>query len=254
MGVDEALLEFAQRSVYDATLRLYAWEPACISLGFGQPYSDVDIEKIRSRGWGVVRRITGGRAILHTDELTYAVIGKPEGEHLKGDILQSYLQISKALLTALRSLGLEVEAKENFRGGTQEDKNPICYETPGAFEITVGGKKLVGSAQSRRSYGVLQHGSLPLGGEIARITQGLHYLDDEARAAAANRLNSKAITVETALGQTVDWETAASAFEKAFEESLDVSLEEGELGGEEARRAEELVGSKYRQMEWLQRI
>src|SRR5512133_1650859 len=84
MAVDEAILEFAARGEVLPTLRLYAWEPACLSLGYAQPASDVDLEALRSHGWEMVRRPTGGRAILHTDELTYSVSGPQNEPRLTG--------------------------------------------------------------------------------------------------------------------------------------------------------------------------
>ena len=75
MAVDEAILEHIHRGESQPTLRLYAWEPACLSLGHAQSFADVDMKRVKERGWEVVRRVTGGRAILHTDELTYSVTG-----------------------------------------------------------------------------------------------------------------------------------------------------------------------------------
>src|SRR5690349_459450 len=78
MAVDESILEHIGRADSKPTLRLYGWQPACLSLGHAQPFSDVDIDSLEGQGWEVVRRLTGGRAILHTDELTYSVTGGPE--------------------------------------------------------------------------------------------------------------------------------------------------------------------------------
>src|SRR5512137_863075 len=84
MAVDEAILEPIGRGESLPTLRLYAWSPPCLSLGVAQAYADVDLVRLRSRGWDVVRRITGGRAILHTDELTYSVVGPADHPILTG--------------------------------------------------------------------------------------------------------------------------------------------------------------------------
>ena len=84
------------------TLRLYAWEPACLSLGHAQPFADVDMARLKAHGWDVVRRVTGGRAILHTDELTYSVTGSAEEPVLAGGVLESYNRLAQALLFAIR--------------------------------------------------------------------------------------------------------------------------------------------------------
>src|ERR671922_1361006 len=113
MAVDEAILENAGRGESLPTLRLYAWVPACLSLGHAQPFADVDTTRLKQRGWDVVRRATGGRAILHTDELTYSVTGSAEDPVLAGGVLESYNRLAQALSLAVKDLGLPVEMKES---------------------------------------------------------------------------------------------------------------------------------------------
>ncbi|HEX9617401.1 MAG TPA: hypothetical protein VGA03_08280, partial [Anaerolineales bacterium] len=96
MAVDEAILEAVGRGQADPTLRLYAWSPPCLSLGYAQPSSDVDLPQLHALGWDLVRRPTGGRAILHTDELTYAVIAPLSEPRLAGSVLESYQSLSQA--------------------------------------------------------------------------------------------------------------------------------------------------------------
>ncbi len=249
MAVDEAILEACGRGDSPPTLRLYAWEPACLSLGYAQPVGDVDLERLRARGWELVRRPTGGRAVLHVDELTYSVIGPPDDPRLAGTVLESYNRLAAALVEALRLLGLPVEVQERS-GSPNRAPNPVCFEMPSTYEITIGGKKLVGSAQARRREGVLQHGSLPLTGDLTRILQALHFPDEEARRRAGERLLARATTVETALGRRVTWEEAATVFESAFRSVLSLNLEPGLLSESEARRAEELAAQKYVHPDW----
>lgn len=256
MAVDEAILEHIHSSRQNRalpTLRLYAWAPACLSLGHAQPFADVDTLRLNRHGWDVVRRATGGRAILHTDELTYSVTGSAADPVLAGGVLESYNRIAQALLLALRNLGLPVEIKE---GKTSDSAipNPVCFEVPSTYEITVAGKKLIGSAQARKKEGVLQHGSLPLTGDLSRICQALVFEDEPARAGAAQRLLARATTVESALGGAVTWDMAARAFVEAFEAQLGICFEPGELSASEVRRAEELVREKYAHPSWTERV
>lgn len=253
MAVDEAMLEHIGRHESLPTLRLYAWEPACLSLGSAQPYADVDEVRIKERGWEVVRRPTGGRAILHIDELTYSVTAPADEPRLVGSVLESYNRLAGALLQAVQSLGLRVEMKEGV-GGNHNSLNPVCFEVPSAYEITVQGKKLIGSAQARRKEGVLQHGSLPLKGNLARITEALIYVDETDRLNAANRLYERAATVESVLGRKVSWEDAAQAFINAFEDKLSLRLQEGVLSESEQKRAEKLVHEKYSHPGWMKRV
>lgn len=253
MAVDEAILEHAGRGDSLPTLRLFAWEPPCLSLGHAQPFADVDMARLQTRGWEVVRRLTGGRAILHTDELTYSVTGPADEPHLVGSILESYNRLAGALLAAVHDLGLPVEMKED-KADASGQTNPVCFEVPSTYEITVGEKKLIGSAQARRKDGVLQHGSLPLTGDLTRICQALVFPDQATRETAMQRLLARATTVESALGQAVDWETAKQAFVRAFEAQLGLSLEEMKLSESELSRAEELVLEKYAHPSWTERI
>ena len=208
---------------------------------------------IDRRGWGLVRRPTGGRAILHTDELTYSVVGPAEDPILAGSVLESYNRLAKALLRAVQDLDLPVEMKEGV-GRVSNAANPVCFEAPSTYEITTNGKKLVGSAQARRKDGVLQHGSLPLTGDLARITEALSFADDAAREDAAKRLLARAAPAESALGRAVAWETAARSIVRGFETELGIRFERGELSTKEKSRTDELVREKYAHPSWMERL
>ena len=253
MAVDEAVLESIGRGEALPTLRLYAWAPACLSLGVVQPYADVDAARLKARGWEVVRRITGGRAILHTDELTYSVAGPADHPILAGSVLESYSRIARALLAAVRALELPVEMKEG-KADESGKTNPVCFEVPSTYEITVDGKKLIGSAQAHRRDGVLQHGSLPLTGDLTRICQTLVFKNEAAREDASKRLLARAATAESALGRAMAWETAAHSFVRAFETELGIQFERGELSKKEISRTAELVREKYAHPSWTERV
>ena len=255
MAVDEAILETVGCGKAPPTLRLYAWEPPCLSLGYAQRAADVDLEALRLRGWDLVRRPTGGRAILHTDELTYAVIAPHDEPRVAGSILDSYQRLALALLEALELLQVPAHTEEkNTLPERHNPIGPVCFEVPSSWEITIDGKKLIGSAQVRRRIGILQHGSLPLYGDLSRITQVLTFSDVASRADAAQRLLQRATTVETARQQPILWEEAAGAFEKAFEQTLKLKLEPTGLTPAEKHRANELVETKYGTPAWNERI
>jgi lipoate-protein ligase A len=245
MAADEAILEACGRGESLPTLRLYAWAPPCLSLGYTQPLTDVDLSRLQSRVWDLVRRPTGGRAVLHTDELTYSVIAPPGEPRLSGTLLDSYQRLANALVAALRTLGLPAEIEGESHPAAGRSANPVCFEVPSTYEITVRGKKLLGSAQSRRRDGILQHGSLPLTGDLARILQVLAFPDEETRTRAASHLLDRAATVATLLGRPVTWEAAAQAVVAAFRECLGLDLREGELSAGERSRLAELAETKY---------
>jgi lipoyl(octanoyl) transferase len=255
MAVDEAILEGQHRENSLPTLRLYAWNPACLSLGYAQPLGDVDLAALAQMGWDLVRRPTGGRAILHTDELTYSVIGPSNEPRLAGSVLASYQVLSEALLAALHNLRVPAEAQGKPLLASESDPiGPVCFEVPSNYEITVGGKKLVGSAQARRKQGVLQHGSLPLCGDLGRITQALVFQNEALRKQAAERIWQRATTVERSLGRSISWDQAAQAFQTAFAHTLNLDLQPGELSADEQERANQLVEEKYAHPSWNERI
>ncbi len=253
MAVDEAILEHIGRGESLPTLRLYAWTPPCLSLGHAQPIADVDLARLEVRGWEIVRRATGGRAILHTDELTYSVIAPTDEPRVEGSVLESYNRLAGALLRAVKSLDVPVEMKEG-KVNDNSIPNPVCFEVPSTYEITAGGKKLIGSAQARRKEGVLQHGSLPLSGDLTRICQALKFESEAARENAVKRLLERATTVESVLGRRISWERAAQAFVEAFEAQLGLKFERGALSESESKRAEELAREKYDHPSWTERV
>ncbi len=254
MAVDEAILEAAGRGEVPPTLRLYAWNPPCLSLGYAQSFEDVDLPALQQRGWDVVRRPTGGRAILHADELTYAVCGPHDTPLLRGSVLESYRRISAVLLRALKHLDIPAQAlpEPQISSTGSLQKGPVCFEVPSNYEITAGGKKLLGSAQARRQVGVLQHGSLPLYGDLRRITQVLRFPDEVSRQHAAERLLGRATTVEAVLGRRIPWEAAAEAMQRAFVEITGLRLVAGELTPAEQARARVLLQTKHTHPDWLQ--
>lgn len=257
MALDEALLESTAESRSLPTLRLYSWQPACLSLGHAQPFSDVDMQALAAHSWDLVRRPTGGRAILHTDELTYAVTGPQDEPRLSGSVLESYRVLSSALLQALFTLGIPAQAFPKHEGektASDGNLNPVCFEVPSNYEITWSGKKLIGSAQARRKAGVLQHGSLPLLGDLKRITQVLVFEDEEARKIAGSRLVERAVTAEQATGKAPTWQDTTQAFISAFEETLNLQLDQQEPSEAEIQRAKELENEKYAHPSWTERI
>ncbi len=251
MAMDEAILEHVARGDAPPTLRLYRWQPPCLSLGRSQSFSDANLLRLQEKGWELVRRATGGRAILHADELTYALIAAKDNFHVRGTLLESYKHISQALVLALQDLGTEAEISR------QEEKaktGSVCFETPSMYEITFRGKKIIGSAQARQKGGVLQHGSLPLTGDLTRITQALNFPDAQSRQTAAKKLLEHATTLEWALGRNIAWEQASKSFVHAFERVLETELNPEDVSRSEKRRAAELVSEKYGNPHWTMRV
>jgi lipoyl(octanoyl) transferase len=252
MAVDEAILESVGSDFQVPTLRLYAWNPPCLSLGYGQHSSDVDFERCQQLGWDVVRRPSGGRAILHIDELTYSLALPADDELTAGSVVESYWRISTALIRGLTRLGANPVAEARSK---QPENGPTCFETPSHYEITVNGRKLVGSAQMRRKGGVLQHGTLPLSGDIARICDGLIFPHVKAREMAKEQVRERALTLTDALGRNLSWEQVAEAVVNGFQEAFDVDFGNGatRLTESEYLRAYQLCTQIYASEQWTRR-
>jgi lipoyl(octanoyl) transferase len=249
MAVDEALLESVAGGETEPTLRLYAWEPPCISLGYSQKSADVDFDRLANLGWEAVRRSTGGRAILHTDELTYSLTLPADDPVAVGGIIDCYRRISQALLSGLGRLGAELQADK--RPERAAANGPVCFEMPSHYEVTAGGRKLIGSAQARRLGGVLQHGSLPLYGDLGRICDALIYPDEFSREQARQQVRTHAVTLSEALGgQMISWDNAAEAIVAGVEETFEVSFQRQELTDAEQARAAFWLGSRFASAAW----
>ena len=254
MAVDHAIAEACAAGESLPTLRFYRWQPPAISLGRHQPLAEIDLEAAAAHGYDIVRRTTGGRAILHVDELTYSVAA-PKGEpRVEGGVMDAYLRLSNALVTGLHLLGVPAD-KAGGDTKVSKDVSAACFEVPSAYEITVGGRKLMGSAQSRRAGYVLQHGSLPLFGDITRLIPVLS-LPAPQRDLLTMQLAQRACTLNEVMGgsgaDVIGFEQTADALKQGFEQVLNLQFKPGQLTPQEARRTAELLREQYANSEWTQ--
>ena len=243
MALDEAIMDAVAAGESPPTLRFYAWLPACLSLGKRQPLSGVDQARCRRDGVDVVRRATGGLAILHTDELTYSLATLPSDPRAEGAILDAYRKLSQGLVAGLRLLGLPA-AMNPVDPLASKYTSAACFEVPTAYEITIGERKLLGSAQTRPAGRVLQHGSLPLYGDIARVVDCLWFADEDEREALRAHLRARATTLEAALGRPVSFAEAAEALAHGFARALNLTLEPGSVTEAEHQRMATILPDK----------
>ena len=254
MAVDEAVMLAVSEGKAPPTIRFYGWEPFCLSIGYAQSMQEeVDLDACREAGFDYVRRPTGGRAILHGDELTYSLLVSREEPRVTGGIVESYRRLSIGLVEGLRLLGADA-LQANAQRKKIAEKSAACFDAPSHYEITVGGKKLVGSAQMRRKGMVLQHGSLPLYGDITRVMDYLIMPSEERRAYLRDDLRRRATTLEAVLGQAVPFDEVVTALAGGVSRSLNLDLVPGELTLYEQELADSLYRDKYSTDEWnLQR-
>jgi len=253
MAVDEAIAEAAADGGVPPSLRFYRWHLPTVSLGRHQKAADVDEAQLVTRGYDLVRRTTGGRAILHTDELTYSVAGPITDPLMAGGVMDAYLRFSNALLSGLKVLGLAAH-KAGARTRATRDLSAVCFEAPSAYEITAGGLKLLGSAQSRRKGYVLQHGSLPLRGDITRLVDVLAVSPAE-KERLRQQLPRLATTLADALDLPPDSESlafprVALAMAEGFASALELDLQPGTISARELRRSAELIRTRFADPAW----
>jgi lipoate-protein ligase A len=244
MAVDEALAEAVDRAESPPTLRVYRWRPACLSLGFAQPHGAADAAFCAANGVDVVRRPTGGRAVLHHLETTYAVVAPLGRGPFPLDLQAAYRAICAALVAGLRRLGVEAELSGGPEGGMIRPTEAIpCFVGPASGEVVAGGRKLVGSAMRRIGDTLLQHGAL-LEDWDGRLQGGCLGLpgDDSLRPAV--------VTVRELLGAVPAPETVARALVAGCEEALGVKLSEGSLSASERARARVLERGRYAHERW----
>lgn len=254
MAVDEAILESASTKTQLPTLRLYDWSPYTLSLGHAQPISDVNLEALKAHQWTLVRRPTGGRAILHADELTYSVCAPIDDPTIYGNVLESYQKISNALLRALEIIGINADSKLKNPGDSHLSHDPVCFQFPSDYEITFQDKKLIGSAQARKKNGVLQHGALPLFGEITRIIDVLNFPDSSSMQDAKDGLINRATTIKDSLVRGISWFELADAISEGFEEKLSINFIKSSLSKQEISKAVHIYREKYTNDAWTMRI
>ena len=249
MAIDEAVFRKNIRGESPPTLRFYGWQSPALSIGYFQDYrKEVDDEACRKFGVEVVRRPTGGKAVLHERELTYAVVAGAETGLFPPDILKTYLVIGRCLAEGLAGVGIRAEMKEDGRRPPDGALPSACFSFPSRYELLVGDRKICGSAQMRSQGAFLQHGSLLTAFDPLRTCEVM--LPHRRLEKEADRLRNAVTSVGEQAGPALDEEGLRRALREGFERTLGIRLREGMLTpGEQALR-DELVEKKYGREEW----
>jgi len=251
MAVDEAILLHHARGETPPTLRFYYWNPPAVSIGYFQDMKrEIDIDQCKKLGIDYVRRPTGGRAVLHDREITYSVIIREE--LFPGAVLETYRFISSGLLRGLRGLGLNAElarpAKSKNRGSS------ACFDSPSWYELTVNGKKLVGSAQARQEGTLLQHGSVLLDLDLEKLQRAISTPNEKMRRRLAHTIGQKATAINQELAaagkEAAAPEEVVKALIEGFRLELGINFEPGELTVPERNTVRELISRKYDTDRW----
>jgi lipoate-protein ligase A len=229
MGVDEALLLTGG----PPTLRLYAWRPPALSLGYFQRHEEVDHEALARLGFGLVRRPTGGGAIAHFGEITFAITAALDQPPYDGPIMRSYERIHGALAAGLARLGVSAEPRARRALASDASGNGFyCFYKSAPVDLVASGRKLIGSAQRRHRGRVLHHGSLPL---------------------LENPVTPEAGSLGALAGRSIGFDEARAALIAGLETALEVQFEPGELSPAERDLACDLAAQKYSSDAFLRR-
>lgn len=254
MAIDEAVAGWVARGELKPTLRFYSWTPHAISVGrFQRATRDLDREALEANGIPVVRRLTGGRAVLHADELTYSVILPETTPALPTNIIESYRLLTEGVRRGYQTLGVPAEFSvpltEEDREVLRKPKSAVCFDAASYYELTVEGRKVAGSAQVRHQGAVLQHGSIPLSIDDDILFDCFNMEEDEKVYAKA-RFNDKAISLNETLGRFVTFDEVATAFETGFRDAFQLTFEPLLFTTTQQDEIDRLV-KKYESDDWV---
>ena len=214
MEQDRALLEEMERSKTQPVLRFYEWSEPTLSLGYHQSPDTLDAERLHRDSVPFVRRPTGGAAVLHSQELTYAIIIPSRNEpEIAAEILEG---VSRAIAMALRAIGVAAAVSPHGEPLTALKNRTSCFLRTSRWEVTVHGRKIVGSAQRKLPRALLQHGSILTGDDHLRIVDYLMMPDEAARNSLRERLKKHSTSVYAELGFSVEMERLRRELARSF--------------------------------------
>jgi len=235
MAIDEVLLNSKL-----PVLRFYGWKPAGLSIGYFQFIKQINVKQCGKLGIPVVRRLTGGNAVLHDKELTYSFI--IDSEKMPKSVVESYKVISEGLLNGLKNLGLKAAMNEDV---DKEGKSAVCFSDPSWYEIVVNGKKIVGSAQKRVKGKLLQHGAVLIDADVEKYCS----LFNNYNKKLVDKVKARMTSINDELKDKKDYNDVKKAMIKGFTK-LGYSFIEDSLSEEELKLAKELENNKYSTNKW----
>lgn len=232
MAIDRAVIVANSQGKVPPTVRFYGWKPPAISIGYFQSLAEeVDLNNCRKLGVDYVRRITGGGAVFHEDELTYSIVVPESHPEIPKNIMESYGRICRALVKGLKHLGIESEYV------------PIN-------DVVAGGRKISGSAQTRKSRTVLQHGTVIIDVDVDKMFSLLRVPDEKIKDKLIADVKQRVTSIKHLIGSEIGFDEAAVAMKKGFEEEFDVELVEGVLTEEEKQLTRKFELECFGAWEW----
>lgn len=255
MAMDEALLNFVSRGEIDPVVRFYTWNPATLSVGYFQRLKkEIDIDKVKEKGFGLVRRQTGGRGVLHDKELTYSVIVPESHPNMPSTITEAYRVISEGLLEGFKLLGFDayfaIPRSKEEREKLKQPRSAVCFDAPSWYELVVEGRKIAGSAQTRQKGVILQHGSLLQDVDVDELFDMFIFKNDRLKEKMKKAFVDKAVAINDISDRHISIEEMEKAFEEGFKKGLNIEFKPLSLTENQLTEVK-VLEEKYRSEEWL---
>ncbi|RXK19344.1 biotin/lipoate A/B protein ligase family protein [Macrococcus sp. DPC7161] len=254
MALDEALLNLVSENKLKPIIRFYGWSPKTLSVGYFQKLNkEIDLEKVKQGGYGLVRRATGGRGVLHDHELTYSVIVPEDHPEMPKTVTEAYRVISMGLLEGFKSLGFDayfaLPKTEEQRAKLKDPRSSVCFDAPSWYELVVEGRKIAGSAQTRQKGVILQHGSILQSIDVDELFDLFIYKNERLKEKMKKAFFEKAVSIQDLTDEVITIEMMEKAFFDGFEKGLQIKLKEIELTDEILDETNRLI-EKYKSDEW----
>ena len=254
MAMDEALLNFVASGDIGPVIRFYTWNPATLSVGYFQRLTkEIDIDKVKEKGFGLVRRQTGGRGVLHDKELTYSVIVPESHPNMPSTVTEAYRVISQGLLEGYKELGLDayfaIPKSKEEREKLKQPRSAVCFDAPSWYELVVEGRKIAGSAQTRQKGVILQHGSLLQDVDVDELFDMFIFKNERLKSKMKAAFVDKAVALNDIADHYISITDMEQVFEKGFKQGLGIELKPLTLTDEQLQEVKKLE-DKYRSDEW----
>ncbi|WP_372442934.1 lipoate--protein ligase family protein [Pseudogracilibacillus auburnensis] len=254
MAIDEALLQFHSEKKIKPTIRFYGWERPSLTVGhFQNVQKTINFSGVEKHSCDFVRRLTGGSAVLHDDELTYSIIVNEDHPKIPHSINKAYYVLSQGLLEGYRNLGIEADFAIPKRELLRE-RSAVCFEKPAIYEMIVDGKKISGNAQTRKNGVLLQHGSIPMSFDAKMLFDLFNFSSEKIRERQRAAFEKKAISINKITEKKHTYQMVKEAFLTGFQSCLQIELEPLVLTEEQWKYITHLTETKYRTKEWNLRL
>lgn len=247
MAIDESIFRETIKDKKKPTIRFYGWRPAAVSIGYFQnPQSEVNLEQCDRMGIKIVRRLTGGKAVFHNDEITYSVVADVQEKSFPVNVLGTYKVISDCLVQGLAYLGIKANLAPVCRDMNLMDSKSCCFSIASRNELLVAGRKICGSAQMRTKGGFLQHGSLLLTFDPVKA---LSVILPSSKPQQFAELRKAVAAINEGIDCPLEPKEIIESLKKGFTDILGVEIVEEPLTPGEILLKNELI-NKYEDLNW----